>query len=674
MKGKILKITIASMLLITLTAINFVSVGVGLASYAEDNITAKTTHENVAFTTYFKDEVGAKLSNTKVDINSQEIKLYLNVGVAKEGYFNGQVKLKDSNFKFVSSQSEYVNTVTEDTVVLNQINAGASPEIEVIVKPKIEGTFNLDLLNMESKVSLTGVYKDRTEKDINISGEAKVQIAYVSTNAQESIKNSIDVLTNKVGVYNGEEKRIVQVLLKTGMENNNYPVKHITSKVNIPEINGKKPTLESKVTLKGMSKYNVNNENNIVTVDIENEADAENKVMWTKEGNEEIILTYIYDKDTVVTNTEITANNVITLHDGQVITAPAITTLVNEEKDGLVTLKEIVEPEIYKGKIYAGVDKEFVNGTEIQVNSNKAVETIYVNEKPTSIPSEYVRTTINKKELISLLGENGTLEINAGSEKYVLTKASETDEKGNVVIVYPQGINSITIRTTTPQNSGNLLLNHVKTIRATNKALVKRATQMETSVNGTYETRSTQKGIVSETTEITQLKETVTSAKLEVNRESLSTITENKNVEIKATLLSNNEQYDLYSNPTIEIELPQDVVNAKVNSINKIYGDEFTEIRPAQAVVNGKQVIRIQLKGTQETYKEPGIEGTQIIINADLTLNNKATNKQDVIKMTYTNANANQYKDSATVGTETVNMEIVSPKGLITTNDINVLG
>ena len=122
-----------------------------------------------------------------------------------------------------------------------------------------------------------------------------------------------------------------------------------------------------------MSKYNVNSENNIVTIDIENEGNAENKVRWTKNGSEEIILTYIYEKDAVINNTEITANNVITLHDGQVITAPAITTLVNEEKDGIVTLKEKVEPEIYKGKIYAGVDKEFVSGTEIQVNLDKAM-------------------------------------------------------------------------------------------------------------------------------------------------------------------------------------------------------------------------------------------------------------------------------------------------------------
>ena len=84
MKRKILKITIACMLLITLTAINFISVGMGLVSYAVDNIATKTNHENITFSAYFKNEAGTKVPNAKVDINSQEIKLYLNVEVAKE--------------------------------------------------------------------------------------------------------------------------------------------------------------------------------------------------------------------------------------------------------------------------------------------------------------------------------------------------------------------------------------------------------------------------------------------------------------------------------------------------------------------------------------------------------------------------------------------------------------
>lgn len=676
MRGKILKVTIASMLLITLTAINFVSVGTGLISYALDGTvtTAKTNNENVKFSAYLKDQAGTKTASQKVDINSQEMKMYLTVEVAKEGYFNGEIKLENSNFEFVSSQSENVSKVSADTLTLNQINAGASPEIEVTVKPKLSEDFNLDLLNMESKLSLTGVYRDSTQRDVKISGTTSLQIEYVSANVEENIENSAEVITNKIGMYNGEEKRIVQVLIKTGMKNNTYPVKHITTKVNIPKINGEEPILENKVTLKGMSQYNVTNENDTTTVEISNEANNENKIKWSKNGNEEIILTYIYNKNIEVKGTNLTANTTMTLYDGAMVTNALSTATVNEEKDGIITLNEKMEDSIYKGKIYAGVDKELKSETEIKVNLDKATEAIYVNENTTSIPSEYVRTTISKKEMISLLGENGVVEITSNNGIFTLTKSSQTDENDNIVINYPQGVSNISIRTTKPQTAGELKLSNVKVIRAANAEVVKNATEITTELNGTYDTKSAQKGVIPTTTASTQLKETTTVAKIESNRNSLSTITENKNVEIKATLLSNSEEYDLYKNPTIEIELPADVVNAKINSVNKVYGDEFAEVNFTQEVVNGRQVIKVNLVGTQSEYKDPGIEGTQILINADLMLNNKATSKQDTIKMTYTNENANQYKEAAQNGTEVINMEVVSPKGLITTNNIEALG
>ena len=41
----------------------------------------------------------------------------------------------------------------------------------------------------------------------------------------------------------------------------------------------------------------------------------------------------------------------------------------------------------------------------------------------------------------------------------------------------------------------------------------------------------------------------LTKAKFEINRKELSAIASNENVEIKATLITNGEKYDLYKNP-----------------------------------------------------------------------------------------------------------------------------
>lgn len=68
--------------------------------------------------------------------------------------------------------------------------------------------------------------------------------------------------------------------------------------------------------------------------------------------------------------------------------------------------------------------------------------------------------------------------------------------------------------------------------------------------------------------------ESKTEARLEVNKETLSTVVDNT-VEMKAILKGNSEQYNLYKNPTIAFELPEEVEEIKVNSVDLIYDNEL---------------------------------------------------------------------------------------------------
>ena len=112
MKRKILKITMVILLLMTLTMTNFIFVGASLYSYAADNIA--TNHQNVEFDAYLKDE---EIDGEKVPT------LSLKVSVKKEGYFNGEISLEDSNFKLKgSSSSNYVNKIENNIIMLNQID------------------------------------------------------------------------------------------------------------------------------------------------------------------------------------------------------------------------------------------------------------------------------------------------------------------------------------------------------------------------------------------------------------------------------------------------------------------------------------------------------------------------------------------------------------------------
>ena len=60
MKNKIFKISVAIMLIMTLTMTNFIFLGASLVSYAADN--ASTNNKNIEFSAFFKDSDGNRLT------------------------------------------------------------------------------------------------------------------------------------------------------------------------------------------------------------------------------------------------------------------------------------------------------------------------------------------------------------------------------------------------------------------------------------------------------------------------------------------------------------------------------------------------------------------------------------------------------------------------------------
>ena len=99
MKNKGLKISVVILLIITLTMTNFIFLGSSLISYAVDDIS--TNNKNIEFSAYFKNDQGEKVSSLDRTSSTQNISLYLSISVKKEGFFNGQVELTNSNFNMI---------------------------------------------------------------------------------------------------------------------------------------------------------------------------------------------------------------------------------------------------------------------------------------------------------------------------------------------------------------------------------------------------------------------------------------------------------------------------------------------------------------------------------------------------------------------------------------------
>ena len=690
MKNKILKISVVIVLIMTLTMTNFIFLGSSLISYAADNVS--TNHKNIEFNAYFKNSDGQKTTVLERTSDMQDISLYLSLNVNKEGFFIGQVELSDANFNIVSSESEFVSKISDNKIYLNQLNAGTSAEIEIKVKPTDNDVMDLSMLNCESKLKLTGVYRDSTEKDINIEATRTVTMQLVETNTNDSLKNEINIITNKILKVSGEDKRVIQFSLNMGLNDNNYPMKEIYAKINVPTIDGKTPEVIKDINLNTMSAFDYKYENGYVEITLKNDPTDNNRILWRKQGEENVILTYIYDADVKLDNVEITVEENVTLQNDKTLTSNAgRLTLSNEEKDATIEVTASnSEESIYKGKLYSGIDKQYTSKTVLDVNLANIEEYISIKEESSRYITTdgeadsniyYNKTTISKEAFDKIFGQEGTMEIynESGALLSKITNDTETDENGNFVIDYtgrePKGIE---IRTSKPVAEGSLEIESTKTIKASDSRLVKAANSIATKIVYGYNNYTEKninakeglytKGIEAEVEMQMGLNETTTEAKLEINRNSLSTIIAN-DIEMKLILKTDDESRDLYKNPTFTIELPEQVESIQINSISLLYEEE---LKIANYSVDGRY-ITIQMEGEQTSYKAQSVEGANIIIDATINVNRTSIAKPETINVTYTNEKANSYANNEEFGRISKPIEVVAPKDVTAINRIQAL-
>ena len=650
MKGKIVKIITVMLLLITLTMINFIYVGVGFVSLAAEE--SSTNHKNVEFT--------AQLKNENL--------LTVEVIVKNEGYFNGEITLENSNFRFKNSSSEYVNKIEENKITLNQINAGTTASFDVDIEPVKDDNLDAGLLTAVSSMNLTGIYKDSTQKDINIEATREVELLYSENNNEESVENTAEVITNKIVKVNGEEKRVLQISVNMGLKENNYPIREITSNVTLPETKTA-PEIVTKANFNTMTHFEYNYSNNNIDLKFTNEPNDENKILWKKTGCENVILTLVYNKDENLDGVRLPIEQTVKLYNDKEINVTNTVELGIEEKDALLqVVNSVTESTIYKGKINASLDRTFETKTELIVNLANSEENISIKEDAShynladgnTIPSDviYNKTTISKQSFDEILGQNGTVTIlNQNGEILAEIDASTSvDENGNIVVDYtgrePSGLE---IRTSTPIAEGNLMFTHTKTIKAGQEEVIKNAVELVSNVNVNYNTEVTANSEAK-----IKLEESKTDVKLEVNKDTLSTVISN-NLEIRATLKSNQEQNNLYENPRIILEFPEPVENITINNIELVYE---TELAIANYWVDGR-TITVEFSGKQTSYKDSGLEGAILVINANIQVNRKSATQDGKVVMTTENK-------GEVVNTQN-DIKVVAPTDMTVINSINDL-
>ena len=642
----------AILAIFALTVSDFVFVGQTAVSYAIDAV--KTNHANVEFSAYFQNENGERIEKIEKNIDKEEY-LYVDVSVKNEGYFNGEIKITDNNFNIKTDKlSDEIVEIKDNVVKLKQINAGSMATIKLAIEAKKENSINETTLNCKTKVELGGQYinSKNVEKNkyIEITGNDEVEVKWKSS---EDSKIELDgrLLTNSVYEVDGENKRLVQMLISSKVSNNNYPVKNTEITLNVPEkIEEVKVTSRStkgtnnKIEF-GEKNYEYNKNENKLTIKLSNEDNED--ISWEKEAEDIFVVTYILNKDENIANEEIKIEDKMTLYDEKEITETK-NVHIEEEIDGIISSTiESSENEIYKGKIYTGEERNYIEINKINVDYIESENKIEIEQKAaTYLEGEnekeanilYKETKISKNELQKIFGENGYITIKDANEKIIanINKESETNEEGKIVITYPNGEKEVKIETSKPENIGTLNIENTKAIM--NAGYEKEEIR---NLTGIKEKTTTNKKVAEK---IINLKETETLGSISLDVPKISTVADNQTITINATLESNDESKDLYKNPTIKIKLPKEIT-VKSAQYAALYKNGLeVESANSNKNENGESEVVIKFKGEQEKYDVSG--GTKVILKLDVTTNKLTPSKTSQIEMTYYNENKNEQKTS----------------------------
>ena len=674
MENKVVKAALVIILIIAITVADFIWVGMNLVTYALENINNSTSNSNVKFAAYFKNEQGAEVSQTNYEINNSKMKLYMEITVENEGYFDGEITLGNSNFKLKQEiLSDGISKIEGNAITLNRVRAGNTVEIEVGIEPIVDEVYAVDMLNKESALKLTGNYKDSTEKNISIKSEKNVTLSLLAPTSLETTLEG-KVITNRIYKIGEVNKRIVQLELNSSVLENEYPVKSTTFEVGLPnEVEKVEVITKGTYATNGEADRKLEHsiDNQKLTVKIENTS-KDGKISWKKQESDNIIVTMILPEGFTLGTEEYNAKIKVEFYGQEAKTLEKeVKYNLTKEADGIIRTSIENKEEIYKGKIYSKEEREYNSTTKIEVNYANLIEGASIEEKVVYRLEEesenkqsniqYKTTTISKSEFDKVLGLDGKLTIKDQNGNIIkeITKDTEVDENGNYIVTYAEGVKKLKVEITKLFSTGVIRLNHTKVIKVENytreeiKALnylVEQATVKYSTAEYSFEKRK-------------NLRETKSVAELTAVPQSLSTITVNEQVKMSVTLKTDSEKYDLYKNPTITVKLPNGIKNVTNLKVVGLYLDNF---KINSQYNRETREIQISLSGEQTQYNIGNTNG-YIEILADIELDETMPNRQDIITVSITNQKAIEYQNEGKI--ESL-VNISGHSGLVAFNSI----
>ena len=474
MQRTITKKLLASLMIIIILATDFFVLGSNLIAYATDKA-------DIEFSAYFEEGK----NEISPSIKSDNLSLFVKVKINGDGYLSGgKINIPTSNFNIkqeILPSNTYIEKIEGNTVYLKQINEGEVAVIELKVEPKISEKINIDMLSQKSTLKLTGTYMEETYEGIAINEETTVTVDYQVDETAEA-ELITDIITNKVVSINGVNKRVVQLLVKSRLTENQYPVQQSKLNVSIPKLGEQSPEISiltlGKLATNGkteLSQKDWSTDGEKVEITIKNDKDANNNINWRKNIYDELIITYLYPEKVDANKIEIITNSELTLHNSKnTYTGTYKKGIENKEQNNIIMAKtEIVADELYKGKLYANLDETYNTKSTLVVTNKELVDQVVLSEGPDTlgagentleINTKYITTEINLNKMLDILGQDGNMQIKNGETITTINKDTSVNENGNVVINYENSTSELIITTSKPQKEGILEIEHSKVI------------------------------------------------------------------------------------------------------------------------------------------------------------------------------------------------------------------
>lgn len=736
MKGKIgarfKKITtkfVASTLIVTLTYANFFTLGDFLVSYAAQNDgsldkqTDATLNKNVKFDAYFNENENLTHYKT-ADLNNDEAELIMATHIQKEGYLkNATIDLKNENgeneLNYTITDLEDTNAIvqsaSENQLVLRQINSGDKIEIKAKIAPN--NISNVENLRKDSKLILKGLYIDGQGKETPIEKEIKINIGWQGKYEAE-IKQS---LTKYIPIIKEDgNKVLISEQIETGLKSQKYmlPINETNLEVEVPIINGERPT---SVTVNAISTQATNgqtsedvgfNEDNWKYTESDSKIQINVKNENKKQGqNSDIyLINYIYSENVynqlknkmqniqLKSKVKISTYSSEGINECEGIANDQIT--LSDSIGKLISMQgEKITEKISKGKFYANINNpenpentEYEYKWNINVGYSEGLNGIVIKNKQEKMTAQksmignlngktiYKQITINSSSFDELLGDEGKISIynNEGRLLALIAKDSRTDKDGNYVVEFLEEVSDIKLVTSKPLKNGNITMSIKKEIKSDlgfTKSQIDNFEQIDIlSEIYQIDEKTNEETLVEEKDVSIPLEATVTKSQISINKDKLSTLVKNENVEMTIELGNDNETSDLYVDPIFEIELPKEIENVEILESKILFDDELLIKNIEFIHQDGVPVLRVMLDGVQTKYSDGVVtNGTNIVIKMNIEVNKLSPTKTEEIKMYYYNSNTVNYEngiqtDKGLGGLATTNIEIVAPTGMIAIN------